>query len=292
MEKINGILMVNAFLDSPQTNEIYRWLMESAKRNNINMFLKNTGEYMADLIDGKVIPNVPEADFVLFWNKDVALGEAMEENGLRLFNRAEAIKLCDNKAFTHKALSGIVDMPKTIKVPMTFKGINYTNYDFLSTLEDYLGYPFVIKECWGSYGGQVYLAHNKEEAISIFDSVEGTECIAQEFVSKHSGRDLRVYVVGDEVVAAMERRNPNDFRANITNGGQSLPYKITDEQAQMAIAATKALGLDFGGVDLLFLENDKPILCEVNSNAQFKGLYNATGINIADSIFQYIKKKI
>lgn len=292
MKTASGILIVNSFLKSNQTDEIYSWLLEAGHRANIDLTLKTNGDYIADIASNAIIPNIPECDFVLFWNKDVFLGRALEEHGLRLFNSSEAIRLCDNKALTHEALKGVVKMPKTFKIPMTFKGIYYTNFDFLPILEDNLGYPFVIKECFGSYGGQVYLAHNRTEAVEILKKTDAVDCIAQEYIEKSKGRDLRVYVVGGQVVAAMERNNPNDFRANIANGGLSLPYQITDEQAEMAIVATKALGLDFGGVDLMFMDNDEPILCEVNSNAQFKGLFDATGINIADHIIEHIVSTI
>lgn len=285
---MNGLLIVNSFLSSAQTDETYNWLTESAKRHNLNMKLTTNADYFALLDKCSVLPDPGAQDFILFWNKDVALGANLESLGYRLFNPSEAIKLCDNKAFTTAALAGIVKMPKTFKVPMTFNTIGYTNDDFIDFLGDELNYPFVIKECWGSYGGQVYLASTKAEASAIFKKIDGTECIACEYIKESKGRDLRAYVVGDRVVAAMERRNDNDFRANITNGGTSHPYKITKEQEDMAIKAAKALNLDFAGVDLLFLENDEPILCEVNSNAQFIGLHSATGIDITDAIFEHI----
>lgn len=285
---MKGLLIVNSFLSSAQTDETYRWLMNSAKRHGLHMEYKTNADYYALLNSNEVLPNPGEQDFILFWNKDVSLGANLEAMGYRLFNPSEAIRLCDNKSFTTAALAGIVKMPKTFKVPMTFDTIGYTKDDFIDFLGEELSYPFVIKECWGSYGGQVYLATSKKEAFSIFSRIDGTECIACEYIHQSKGRDLRAYVVGNRVVAAMERRNDNDFRANITSGGTSHPYKITKEQEEMAITAAKALNLDFAGVDLLFLENDEPILCEVNSNAQFIGLHQATGIDITDAIIKHI----
>lgn len=301
-----GTFIVNAFLHSKQTDDTYNWLRDSAKHHNVDLSYRTNADYLVNLHNNTITETINHtcsqlvngsessaSDFILFWNKDTCLGRALENHGYRLFNPSEAIANCDNKALTTEALltSGMttgIRLPKTIKVPMTFDGIGYNNHDFIDYIGDIIGFPFVIKECWGSYGGQVYLAHTKDEAIEIFNKVDGTECIAQEYISSSRGRDLRAYVVGDRVVAAMERRNDNDFRANITNGGSSLAYKITDEQEKMAIAAAKALKLDFAGVDLMFLDNDAPILCEVNSNAQFLGLYEATGINIPDAIFEHI----
>lgn len=287
---LSGLLIANAFLHSSQTDETYRKLLEGAKRHDINMRLALNSDFLVR-IDNDDVTNIPaECDFILFWNKDITLGRALENHGLRLFNPSEGIRLCDSKALTTQHLAGIVDMPKTIKIPMTFNGIGYTDLNFLDLLEREFTYPFVIKECFGSYGGQVYLATDRQKASSILKQIEGTDCIAQEYISKSFGRDLRAYVVGDRVVAAIERNNPNDFRANIANGGSAKKYDLTPLQEEMAVKATKALGLDFAGVDLLFMEADKPILCEVNSNAQFKGLQDATGIDITDAIFEHINQ--
>lgn len=288
MDSLAGTLIVNAFLHSKQTDETYAWIMDSAKRHNIDLDYRTTCDYIPR-IDNNTLSKLPEkSDFILFWNKDVMLGSALENQGLRLYNNSEGIKLCDDKSRTTKALANIIRMPKTYKIPMTFDGIGYNNYSFIDYIGEILGFPFVIKECYGSYGGQVYLATDKNKAIDILSSVGANECIAQEYISTSYGRDIRAYVVGDRVVAAMERRNDNDFRANITNGGSANKYTLTSSQEEMAIKAAKALNLDFAGVDLLFLENDEPILCEVNSNAQFIGLFSATGINIPDHILEYI----
>lgn len=285
---MKGLFIVNSFLSSANTNETYRWLVNAAKRHGVDMDYKTNTDYYALLNSATVLPDPGEQDFILFWNKDVTLGANFEAMGYRLFNPSEAIRICNDKSLTTAALSGIVRMPKTFKVPITFNAIGYNNDSFIDFLGEELSYPFVIKECWGSYGHQVYLASSKKEAIEIFSRMDGTECIACEYIKQSKGRDLRAYVVGNRVVAAMERRNDNDFRANITSGGTSHPYKITKEQEEMAVTAAKALNLDFAGVDLLFLENDEPILCEVNSNAQFIGLHQATGIDITDAIIEHI----
>ena len=94
-------------------------------------------------------------------------------------------------------------------------------------------------------------------------------------------------VVGGRAVAAMRRTaKDGDFRANITNGGTAEGIEPTPEQAELAVRAAKALGLDFAGVDLLDFDGE-PVVCEVNSNAHFVNLYNACGVNVADEIMEY-----
>ncbi len=114
----------------------------------------------------------------------------------------------------------------------------------------------------------------------------------QENINTSMGRDLRVSIVGDEVIGVMLRTNPNDFRANITLGGQAVMYDAPTEVKELALKAHKALGLDFSGVDILFGKNEEPILCEVNSNPNFFSFENASGLNFAGLIADYIIGKL
>ena len=175
---------------------------------------------------------------------------------------------------------------------MTFENVGYDDLSFEEYIGQELGYPYIIKESFGSYGGQVYLAADRAGARRILKSIEGRDALAQEYIRQSSGRDLRAYVVGNRVVAAMERINEADFRSNIANGGRAEAYKITRKQEEMAVRAAEGLGLDFAGVDLLFGRDDEPILCEVNSNAQFAALKNVTGTDITDALFTHIGNEI
>ena len=114
----------------------------------------------------------------------------------------------------------------------------------------------------------------------------------QEFIEGSKGRDIRIHVVGNQVITAMERKNDKDFRANITNGGTMKKYVPNEEECEMAISICRELKLDFAGVDLLFGEDGEPILCEVNSNAHFKNIYDCTNVNVADAIMEYIEAKV
>ena len=277
---MKGWLVINGFLNSNKFNEIYDWLKTAFLKRGHNIDVYTNTELINLEISEK-------PDFVLFWDKDILLARQLEEKGLRLFNSSSAIELCDNKALTYLRLKNTdIKMPKTIIGPMTFRNIGYNSFEFLESLG--LDYPLVIKECCGSFGQQVYLAHNIEEAVNIIKNTS-EQLVFQEYIVESSGRDIRINMVGDKAIASMIRYNDNDFRANITNGGKMQAYEPTEAEINLAIKASRALGLDFGGVDILFGKNE-PILCEVNSNAHFKNIYDCTGINMADKIGEYIEK--
>lgn len=279
---MTGWLVVNGFLHSDKFNEIYNWLKTAfeKKGHTIDVY---TNIELSNITE---ITNKP--DFVLFWDKDIPLAKRLEKIGLKLFNSALAIENCDNKALTYIELKGIVNMPKTIVAPMTYRNIGYNNTDFVKNAIDKLGLPIVIKECYGSFGQQVYLAESYEKAIEIVKNTN-EPLIFQEFIAESKGKDIRINMVGNQAVASMLRYNNNDFRANITNGGSMKNYTPTEEEIAVAQKVCKALNLDFGGVDILFGKNG-PIVCEVNSNAHFKNIFDCTGVNVADYIGEYIEK--
>lgn len=290
-------LVVNAFMHSKKFDEIYEWLITAAKKQEIHMEIRTNAELMAkcnlgNLKEDDLWEAGQKPDFVLFWDKDVRLARLLEKLGLSLYNSAEAIAVCDDKSLTHERLSmqGIT-MPKTICAPMTFSVCGYPDTSFLTYVENCLGFPMVVKECFGSFGAQVYLVHTHEELEKKTKELAGTPFIYQEWIEYSKGRDLRIQMVGEQAVACMERYSDTDFRANITNGGKMRPHMPTTEEVQLAARVMKILKLDFAGVDLLFGKDGKPVLCEVNSNAHFKNIYDCTGVNAADFMISYIKTR-
>lgn len=283
-----GLLCVNAFVNSPKFDEIYHMLIQAAQERGIVLKKITNAAVHADIWENKGKVNV-EADFVIFWDKDTALAHILENQNIKLFNCASAIECCDNKILTFaKLLNTDIKMPRTYSSPKTFLQNGFESFDFLPADIDY---PVVMKEAFGSFGRQVFLAENADTAMEIAKSFKNRPFIIQEFIASSKGRDIRIHVVGGKAVAAMLRYNKSDFRANITNGGSMEKYIPTSDEEEMAIKAANYLSLDFGGIDILFGSNG-PLLCEVNSNAHFKNIYDCTGINVAQHIIRHIEKKI
>lgn len=287
--EVNAWLVVNNFLDGEKFIEIYNFLLLSAKKHNIDMRIVKTGELSFSLGEKISLP-----DFIVFWDKDILLARRLEALGARLFNSSLAIDMCDNKALTYmKLCENNIKIPKTFLSPKSFDNIGYTNLDFLKKASETLGFPYIIKEAYGSFGQQVYLVKNISEAENLVKSFGGKPFVMQEFIKTSYGKDVRINVVGGRVICSMLRYSVNnDFRSNISNGGKMKKFEANNAQSEIAINAAAALGLDFAGVDVLFGENDEPIICEVNSNPHFKSTLECTGIDMSDKIIEYILNRI
>ncbi len=226
-----------------------------------------------------------EGDVVLFWDKDTRLARALEAAGVRVYNSAASVALCDDKSETHRVLAqAAIPMPETLLAPMTYVEVGEAIEPFLSAAETRLGYPLVVKECFGSLGEQVYLATTPEQLRRFAYGMHHRPFLLQRFIGDAAGEDRRLYVVGDRVVAAMTRRNPQDFRANIAIGGTASPYAPTDAEQALAVRCCRVLGLQFGGVDLI----GNGLVCEVNSNAQMAGIVACTGVDVANAIVEHV----
>ncbi|MBQ8308235.1 MAG: RimK family alpha-L-glutamate ligase [Clostridia bacterium] len=286
--KKQGWLIVNGFLQGVKYDEMYSLLQAAATKRGVDLLCKRNDELIFPV--GEIPKSLP--DFVLFWDKDIALARAFERVGVPTFNSARAIEICDNKIRTAEILTERgVKTPKTVFAPKTFEGIGYTKTAFIDRTAEILGYPMVIKEAYGSFGKQVYLANDFAEAVAIVEGIGHKEFIMQEFIRESRGRDIRVNVVGENVVAAMLRYNENDFRSNVSGGGKTQSVTLTEEQERIAIAACRACETDFAGVDVLFGKDDA-LVCEVNSNPHFKSTLDCTGVDMSECVLDHILEKL
>lgn len=283
---LRGWLVVNGFLYTGKFTELTEMFVAAAERKGIYLEVRSNREIYTGIFE--LDSAVPRPDFVLFWDKDVILARYLELSGIPVYNSSRSIEVCDDKRKTYLSLlEAGIPIPRTISGPMTYENVGFPSLDFVDSLEGGLGYPLIVKEAFGSFGEQVYMAENREELERILKAIERKPFLLQQYISSSRGQDVRLQVVGDQVVAAMRRYSDNDFRANITSGGHMEGYEPEEAACLLATRAARAVGCDFAGVDLLFTEGGF-LLCEVNSNAHFKNLYECTGINTADYIMEYI----
>lgn len=288
---MRGWLLVNGFLHTEKFEQVYKLLKNAAVKCGVELEIKTGDSIFTTSECDRHAQDLP--DFALFWDKDVYLAKRLEALKIPLFNSANAVEICDNKILTSLALTrGGVKTPKTFPAPKTFESVGYCNTQFLTRAERELGYPMVIKEAYGSFGAQVYLAKDRAQALEMIKKIDYKDFLMQEYIAESGGKDIRVNVVGDKVVCAMLRYNEKDFRSNITNGGKAERYQPTTEEKEAAVAACRAVGTDFAGVDILFGKDGTPLVCEVNSNPHFKSALDCTGVDLSEYILRYITEKI
>ena len=154
------------------------------------------------------------------------------------------------------------------------------------------GAPLVIKLIEGTQGIGVVLAENNKTAEAVIEAFMGLKAniLVQEFIKEASGVDIRCFVVGNRVVAAMRRQGAEgEFRSNLHRGGSAKLIKLSPEERATAVAAAKAMGLGLCGVDIL-QSNHGPVVMEVNSSPGLEGIEVATKKDIAGMIYEHIEK--
>lgn len=154
------------------------------------------------------------------------------------------------------------------------------------------GAPLVVKLLEGTQGIGVVLADTDRSAKSVIEAFRGAgiNILVQEFIKEAGGTDIRAFVIGGKVVAAMKRTGAEgEFRSNLHRGGSAQLIKISPEERSTAIRAAKSMGLNVCGVDML-RSNHGPVVMEVNSSPGLEGVEKATGKDIADMMIQFIEK--
>lgn len=166
--------------------------------------------------------------------------------------------------------------------------------DVLPAIERVGGAPVVIKLIEGTQGIGVLLAETINAAESIIELLQSQKqnVLIQKFVAESKGKDIRAFVVGDQVVAAMRRvAQGQEFRSNVHRGGVAELIDLSDEYRETAVKATQILGLQVAGVDMLE-GTDGPQVMEVNSSPGLEGIEQATGLDIAGAVIDYISAQV
>ncbi|MEL4309064.1 30S ribosomal protein S6--L-glutamate ligase [Joostella sp. CR20] len=216
-----------------------------------------------------------------------SLARHFESINVSCLNRAEAIRQSRDKLFSLQLL-----LKNGISIPTT--GFANSPLDTNDLIKMVGGSPLIIKLLEGTQGKGVVLAETKKAAESVINAFKSLNAniLVQEFIKEANGKDLRCFVIDGKVVAAMQREAPpGEFRANMHLGGTASLVKLTAAEKKIAIKATKAMGLDVAGVDII-RSSKGPLLLEVNSSPGLEGIETATDIDIAGLMIKSIEKKL
>ncbi len=232
---------------------------------------------------------IPRLDFSVNIDLEVSIIKQFQLMGIPVLNKYLPISRAKNKLRTMQILTRHkVPVPKTIIL---------RRLDDLDTgIRKLGGYPVIIKAPFGSYGKEVAMLESRRSLTSALDIMwkqnRTSIILIQEYIHEAGDSDLRAFVVGNKVVASMKRTaRVGDFRSNLHLGGSASLIKLTKEEEKMAVRATKALGLNVCGVDILRSKNG-PVVMETNANPGISGIMKTTGRNVVSEIVSYAAESV
>ena len=215
------------------------------------------------------------------------LSAILENKGIHVINSFQTSQTCGNKLLTTLALTKAnIPTPKTL--------VSFAEKSALESLNE-VGYPAVIKPLVGSWGRLVSLVNDEIVATSVLEHKEMLGPLHKiHYVQEKipSTRDIRAFVIGDDVVAAMYRKpNGGEWRTNIARGGTAKICEITPEIRDLSLKAAEVVGGGILGVDLLE-DKEGLVVNEINHTVEFRGLMETTFVKIPELIFEYVMEQV
>src|SRR5579862_3035659 len=231
-----------------------------------------------------VIPRIGAS--VTFYG--AAVVRQLEMMGVLCVNDSIAITRARDKLRSLQLLS-----KKGIGLPIT--GFAHSLDEIQDLIKMVGGPPLIIKFLEGTQGVGVVLVETTKAARSVIEAFLGLKVniLVQEYIKEAGGADIRCFVVGGKVVAAMKRqaKSPEEFRSNLHRGGIATPIEITDEERNMAIRAARIIGLNVAGIDIV-RSHRGPLIIEVNASPGLEGIEKTTRVDVAREIIKFIETGI
>ncbi len=268
------------------SNNAFAWLQEEASKFDLQIDIHffdevqySYGSQYNLLINGQVVDDV---DFVVIRGYNEMLSMHFELQGIPVINSSAAMEMSKNKILTHQQLAF-----NHIPTPKTLFGAHYS-YDSLCI--EFNQSQFIVKQLDGSKGENVFLIQSQAEFLHAIACCNHN-CLYQEYIETSRGKDVRLWVIGNRVVASVLRYSETSFISNYSQGGKVKAFELDAEIEELALRSTRALGLDFAGVDVLF-GDDGYLVCEVNGNAGFRTISSISDKSIPYHLMEYISNEI
>lgn len=220
-----------------------------------------------------------DTDFVINRTRDSLIGKHFEKMGCRVFNNSDVTEICNHKGKTHQLINshGIPSV-KTI-----LGNVHYFNPAMLP-----FSYPVVLKSVSGHGGSEVYLLKNELELTTHLASLRTEDFVLQEPCT-NPGVDIRVFALGGEIVAAVRRFCPTDFKSNYSLGGSATAYQLQPHEKQLVEQILGILPFDFIGIDFIINQEGDLLFNEIEDVVGTRTLYlNYPDMDIVDQFLSYI----
>ncbi|UPM54246.1 ATP-grasp domain-containing protein [Gottfriedia acidiceleris] len=273
--------------DAERNRTYIDWLVSGALENGFELKLLYTEDIVIGIRNGVNIlydqgKELSKPAFVIMRSISQILSSHFEEMGIRTFNNLAISTMANHKFLTHQKLSNL-------GIPMldTF----YYKKNTMIKSFDTVQFPCVLKNCTGRGGNEVYFINNQEELLEIVQNSNFDELLIQN-VAEQLGKDLRVFIIGKEIVAAVLRYSEKDFRANFSLGGGAMLYELSQNEKEIIQKIVDHFDFDFVGIDFMFDANNQLILNEIEDVVGSRTLYTVSNIDIVSLYMDYIKKQI
>lgn len=288
MKRWTGWLVYNNE-DAARNREYIEWMLTEAHDLGLDLrFVAREHIYMGirggrpTIWLGNGLTSAP--DFVIVRTIEPLLNAHFEQLGIPTFNSSHVSRICNNKALTHQYLS-------QFSIPMMDTAFTRSDY-ILAAKEDIYPFPFVIKTVAGRGGKEVALVEGRSQLTAFIQQHPGTDVLVQP-LGPAPGKDVRVFVLGQRILAAVLRYSSTDFRANLSLGGQVDLYTMTEMQE--ALVRRIASHFDFGlvGIDFLFDSHGNLILNEIEDVVGSRSLSRvAPEINVVRLYLEFIRSHL
>ena len=268
--------MIYRRADAEKNKAYIQWFQEEGKRleMTIELMIVEEFDWFKDYAQLGSLP-----DFVLNRSREYKITEHLEAKGVRCVNQSMVSRIANDKwesdqYFRKRGVPTLATWGKSVDKNLK----NQRN----------CGYPLVAKSIDGHGGSEVFRVEDSKDWEQVIEALSGKKIIIQKFC-KMPGRDLRIFVLGGKVIAAVLRESDCDFRANYSLGGTVRLVELTESQEDLVGKVCRNFPMEWGGIDLLFDSEDEFYLNEVEDAVGSRSLSELTDLNIANLVLLYIK---
>ncbi|WP_339147069.1 MULTISPECIES: ATP-grasp domain-containing protein [unclassified Sutcliffiella] len=272
---------------SKKNASFIQWFMEESEALNIELTFLLQSQISFGVRDGKLeirLDGLTAAspDFVIMRNVTPLFSKHLERMTIPCFNSYQVASICNDKAKTHQYLAG-KGIPMLDTYFVTAHELTHENLP--------VPYPFVVKSAAGRGGVEVYLIENEEQLATIRQELASLPVVIQPLAAT-PGKDLRVYVLGKQIVAAVLRTNENSFKANFSLGGKAEVYTLNEVEQQLVEKIIAQFDFALVGVDFLFDSDGQLLFNEIEDVVGCRMLCQTTDINIVKLYLEFVLGKL
>ena len=271
--------------DAIRNKAFIGWFIEEASLQELSLQLVHREDLTIGIMQNKqqaLIHNEPVQlpDFAIVRTIEPLLNLHLEAKGVTVFNSSAVATICNDKALSHHHINQLgLPMVDTI----------YSKKELMQDIPS-LDYPFIVKEVSGRGGKQVFYITNKQDWLTCRKSIQGN--IIMQPTAVQMGKDLRVFVVGKEIIGAVLRESTTDFRANFTLGGDARLYSLNDSEGKLIHKIIDHFDFGMVGIDFLIGHDGKLLFNEIEDVVGSRTLSACSDINILETYVGHIKQRI